>query len=403
MLTNRHYSIWLMLGCAWLLGFSMYVPIFCVPPMEHIISTELDISHAQMGLLFSLPVIMLAAAAIPSGLLADRIGVRKAAGIGALVIILGSILRGTSTSFEMLLGFTVLFGIGFALVYPNLPKLISAWFSKDQAGLATGIYATGIMISVSLSLAITLPIVLPITNSFNGVFYLWSIPPIIAAILWWIVVREPPASSVHSQRTDLRLGQNTSTPVWRNKNLWFVAISLLLLNFHFYIWAGWSPALLVIKGADPQLASLITSVMSWTTVPIVFLIPWASNKVGLRKPFLWSAPILMVFVSCAAIYASVPIFWLLAVIIGIALGGAFAMILALPVEMVPKESVGKASGMMLSIGYVGGLAGPWIAGYIFDSTGGLELTLIILVGLAIVWAVISSLITETGSRARLYM
>ncbi|KKK94175.1 hypothetical protein LCGC14_2685510, partial [marine sediment metagenome] len=60
--------------------------------MEHIIKEEFLLSHEQMGLLFSLPIIMLAALAIPGGLLADRIGIRKAAGIGAIVMVAGSLL-----------------------------------------------------------------------------------------------------------------------------------------------------------------------------------------------------------------------------------------------------------------------------------------------------------------------
>ena len=77
------------------------------------------------------------------------------------------------------------------------------------------------------------------------------------------------------------------------------------------------------------------------------------------------------------------------------------MILALPVELVPEESVGKASGMVLSIGYIGGLVGPWLAGYIVDVTGTLDLALVVLIGTAIVWTVVAFSIPETGSRTRL--
>jgi cyanate permease len=87
--------------------------------------------------------------------------------------------------------------------------------------------------------------------------------------------------------------------------------------------------------------------------------------------------------------------------IGITVGGTFSMILALPVELVSKESVGVASGMVLSIGYLGGLVGPWLAGYIMDITGNLDLALVVLVGTAIIWTVIAFLIPETGSRIRL--
>lgn len=88
---------WLIVACAWLMGFAMFAPILCVPPIEHIIKEELLITHEQIGLLFSLPILMVAALAIPGGLLADRIGIRKAAGIGAILMVAGSLARGAST------------------------------------------------------------------------------------------------------------------------------------------------------------------------------------------------------------------------------------------------------------------------------------------------------------------
>ena len=113
-------SPWFMLACAALVAFGMYAPIFCIPPMEHIISEELNLSHAQTSLLFSLPLFIFAATAIPSGFLADRIGIRKAAGIGIVLIVVGSLMRGAFTNYTALLGFTLLYGIGFALTYPIL-------------------------------------------------------------------------------------------------------------------------------------------------------------------------------------------------------------------------------------------------------------------------------------------
>ena len=157
----------------------------------------------------------------------------------------------------------------------------------------------------------------------------------------------------------------------------------------------------MLKGAPPDLAALIASAVQWPMFPIVFLVPWVSYKLGLRKPFFWASAIIMVFVSWGAIYVSVPFSWPLMVVIGIALGGIFPMLLATPVEMVPKESVGMASGMMLSIGYIGGLVGPWVAGYILDTTGTLDLALIVLIGVAVAWAIIAFLIPETGPRTRL--
>jgi len=378
----------------------MYTPMFCIPPIEHIIKEELLVSHAQMSLLFTFPLIIFAATAIPSGLLADRIGIRKAAGIGAIIVVVGSLMRGTSTNFMTLLAFTCVYGIGFGLIYPNLPKIVGAWFPREKAGLATGIYVTGLAIGPSLALVITLPVVYPITGTFQGTIYIWTIPAIATALLWWLIVKETPPSNVQSKQLG---GVSKPSPsLWKNGNIWLVGLMLLFNNVQYYTWTAWTPALLMMKGASPDLAAAITSVRSWAGIPVIFLIPWVSYKLGLRKPFIWGCIIITALASWSAMYIPVPFFWPLMAVLAITGNGAFAMILALPVEMVSRESVGAASGMVLSVGYIGALVGPWVGGHILDVTGSLDLTIIMLIGVGVVWTCIAFIIPETGSRAGLH-
>jgi len=383
-----------------LLGFAMFSAMLCIPPIEHIITEELLLSHAQMGLLFAIPVGILAVLAMPSGLLADRIGIRKAAGIGAIVMAVGALMRGTSTGFTMLLAFTCLYGVGLALVYPNLPKAVSGCFPQEKVGLATGIYSTGIATGGALALAITVPLVFPITNTFQGTFYIWSTPAIAAAILWWVVIKEPssPYNGVQSQQ--LNLGNKLAYVVWKDRNLWLVAFMFFFNNIHYYTWSAWTPALMMMKGAPPDLAALITSVRGWAGVPVIFLIPWVSYKLGLRKPVLLALTIILACASWSAIYTSVSLGWLVMAIIGAATGGTFAMLLAFPVEIAPRKFAGAASGMVLSIGYMGGLVGSWLAGHIFDITGTLDPAILVLVGIAIAWSCITFIIPETGPKAK---
>jgi cyanate permease len=187
---------------------------------------------------------------------------------------------------------------------------------------------------------------------------------------------------------------------WNNRNLWLIALLLFLDNVHFYTWSAWGPKLLMMKGASPDLASVIASSRGWASVPAMFLVPWASYRVGLRKPFIWGPAILLVVASWSALYVTVPLSWPLMAIVGIATSGAFPMILALPLEILQTQSVGLTSGTILSIGYIGGFAGPWFAGHIVDSTGNLDLAFLLLLGTALVWALIGFLIPETGSMRR---
>lgn len=396
---TKPQSSWVILVCAWLMGFALEIPLFCVPPVMHIITDELRLSHAQSGLIFSVPLIILAAIAIPSGALADRIGIRKAAGIGVIVLAAGSLLRGTATDFWTLLVFTCLYGVGLGLVLPNLPKLAGSWFPPERIGFVTGLYTTGIVFGIALSLAITLPVVFPITNTFQGVFYIWTIPAIVAAILWWIVVKEPQPGRRQSEP----IGEvhRSSYRIWTNGALWLVTILFFIINYVTFAWLGWAPQLMMAKGAPPALAALMASVMPWVSIPLAFAAPWASDRIGSRKLFLWPSFVLFALVLVSAIYAPLSLGWAIVVVVGLAAGAQLPIILALLPDLVPAEGIGRASGMVMSIGYIGGLVGPWLAGYILDITGTLNLNLIILAGLSAVGIYLALRLPETGVRAGL--
>ena len=392
---------WIMLGCAWLIGFSMYPPMLCIPPVAFIIKKDLGVSHAEVGLLFSIPIAVLVLLAVPAGLLADRLGTKRAVGIGVVVMAAGSMIRITSKSYDMLMTLTSLYAIGFSLIYPNLAKLVGLWFPREKVGLATGVYTTGITTGAGLALAITLPLIFPLTHTIQGTFFIWSIPAVVAAVLWWILAKDPPLlrnNPGHASSMDRTAGSFSS--LWKNKNMWMIAFMLFINNVHFYTWSGWGPTLLMMKGASPDLAALIASSRAWVALPTIFLMPWVSYKVGLRKPFIWGSALLLAFASWSAIHISVPMGWPLMAVIGVTLSGTFPMILAFPLEMLPNQSVGTASGTVLSIGYIGGLLGPWLAGHVVDSSASLDSTLVVLGAMAILWALIGFLTPETGRRAQ---
>jgi len=395
---KSHRMPWSILSGAILLAFVMYLPMACVPPMEHILKAELALTHAQTSFLFSIPIMMIGAVALPAGLIADKIGVRKAAGIGAIMLALGSILRATATTHSSLIAFTFIYGLGLGWVWPNLPKLVGAWVPREKAGLTTGIYAAGMYVGAAIAIALTMPIVFPITNTFQGVFFIWGIPPIVAAVLWWILIKEPP----HSRIAEELVTQDTTSlhRVLRNKSLWLLSAFFLLYCFFMYTWMGWSPALLALKGATPELAGLIASITMWIAIPTVFIIPRFSHKLGLRKPFLWVTAFILAGTSLIFINITQSMSWLPMAVVGVCEGTLMVITIILPIEMVPEKDIGTASGLMLGIGHAGALIGPWISGYLFDLTGNLNASLLLLAGIAIAAAGIAFRLPETGPRAR---
>ncbi len=383
------------LASAWLLAFAMFSPMFCVPSVAHILKEELLLTHTQTSLLFTAPILMIVALAIPAGIISDRIGVKKATGIGIILMAVGAMLRGTADSTFSLLAFTFIYGAGFGWCYPNLAKLVSTWVPQQRAGMAMGILTTGILTGAGLALAITMPVIFPITNTFQGVFFIWGIAPVALAIVWWVMVKQPPQSIIHTQ---LASTSNISfRRTLRNKHLWLLAAVFILVNIFFYTWSGWAPTLMMLKGATANLAGLLTSITLWVSFPFGLLMPRLAYKLGLRKPFLWIPAIALAVAALGAIAITLDMSWIIMVVVGVATGTQFPIILALPVEMVPKEQVGAASGLVLSVGYIGGIIGPLIGGRILDVTGSLNLSLVVLIGVSIAMARIAIMLPETGS------
>jgi len=392
----------LVLISAMLLAIAMWAPLLCIPPMEYILKEQLQITHAQTSLLYSIPLWMVGVVALPAGLIADRIGFRKAGGIGAILIAVGSLLRCTTTDASALLAFTFIYGVGFGFAFASLPKMISAWVPREKAGIATGVYSAGIFIGQALALTLTIPFVFPLTNSVQGVFFIWSIPAMVVAVIWWTLLKEPPSKSLKVEsmpRSNVFFRQLLSKTL-KNKNLLLLSSFHALHLFFYYTWAGWSPTLVMSKGGTPELAGYISSLTFWVAIPAAFIIPRLAHRAGLRKPFLLASAIMMAIAALAWNHISLDTSWLTMVLVGLADCAILVTVLALPLEMVPEEEAGAAGGLMITAGHIGGPIGPLVGGHILDITGDLNLALFVLAGVAIAMICMSFRLPEIGPKGR---
>src|SRR5713101_9703063 len=76
-----------------LVGFNLRSVILGVPPVLPLIQHDLGLNYTETGFLTALPVLVLACAAWPSGLVAERIGSRACVSIGLALLGGGALLR----------------------------------------------------------------------------------------------------------------------------------------------------------------------------------------------------------------------------------------------------------------------------------------------------------------------
>jgi cyanate permease len=381
-----------------LVGLAMWAPIYCIPPMESILREALSLSHGQVSLLFSAPALMVVATAIPAGIVADKIGVRRAVGIGLTVMVAGAVTRAMVNSYAGLLASMFVFGGGFAWTFTNLPKVVSTFAGKAKAMVIMGLVNSGMPVGSALGMALTIPVILPLTQSYHGAFFVWSIPTIVVAALWWVIVREPGPNKLLAGLSKPAKTQASFRTVIRDRNVVLISVLMFLHQFFFWSWTGWAPTLLMLKGVSASLGGLIGSMTIWVIIPTFLVMPGFSYRLGLRKPFLWIPSVILALIAWLAIRASVLLSWFIMALAGVAAATRFTTLFTLPIEMMPREDVGTASGIMLSLGYIGAVIGPVVGGRILDSSQSLNKMLLILVFASVAAALVSLRIPETGTK-----
>ena len=216
-----------------------------VAPLVAQIEISLNMSHAAMGSLMGAWQLVYIFAAIPCGMLLDRIGGRNALLIGALLI-------GGSA-----------FGRAFAGDYGSF--LVAELFTGSQRGLAMGIYMTGPAVGGVICLTLTHSLLLPAFEmDWRPVMLLWSGCAVAAGIVWWLI-----ASFYGLQ------GAQDATPHARVPQMQVVSELLaapavrvvLLMNVGVFLYNhglnNWLPELLRIGGKTPVQAGY------WAALPML--------------------------------------------------------------------------------------------------------------------------------------
>ena len=211
-----------------------------------------------------------------------------------------------------------------------------------------------------------------------------------------MVVKESPSIS---NANDIMENKVPLREVLGNKSLWMVAIYFFLCSFFFFNWMAWAPALMMERGASPDTAALISSMIMWVTIPTLLLLPRLVHKLGLRKPLLWIPSIILALTPLWAMHITVNTGWLLMIAVGVLDSTRTVTINTLPIEIMPSEAVGTGSGLVSAMGMAGGVVGPMIGGYILDLTGSIDTALMVMIWVSVAAVLIIFRIPETGPKA----
>jgi len=394
-LDSNEYSRyrWVVLGVAWLATVSLFITHNIPAGRPHDLIPDLGFSQFQYSLTITGPILGIAVAAMLGGALADRYGSRLVVGVGAILGGLGALCRTFVGSFGPMFGLSIILGIGTALVFSNLPKIVAVWFPPKQVGLATGFYYTGIGVGTATGLAVS-----SIFATWQQACLITGIAAMVVAALWAILGRSAPTTMMGTELSaGLRQSLRHSVRV---KDIWIVFVVLFLSLGAILSYLSSLPVMLQqIHHVPPGTAALFSSVVVYAMVCGQFFLPMLSDRLGLRKPVVvWSMVLGAVLVFFTWVSAISVVTWILGALGGFFLG-YLAVLLTFPVELptIGPRFAGGAAGIVLTGEHLGGfLFMPWVFTPIAASsptTGYLAISVAIVIA-----AILMIPLHETGTR-----
>ncbi len=377
--------------------FLVFSLLMCMPVLFPSIARDLELTLGQIGIIWGVASGAGILAALPSGLICDRFGIRVPLGVFVCLCGVSCILRGLAYSFIYLFMMMFIFGLFSISVIVNAGKVARMWFPLEQLGLANGILMGGVTIGGMVAAAISSTYLLTTLGTWRNVMFLWGIAALVMGIIWLIAARERRLSATPVLVVPFR---KSMSRVARIKEIWIAAVFALGVLALYQGVSGYLPMFLESIGWTQAMAGGGLSAFVGVGIVTSVLIPALSDRVGLRKVFIIGAAYTLAcftFMIWPLVGTTWPL-WVVIITAGLGFGGLFPLLVCLVTELkeVGPIYAGTAYGLVMTVECVGGLLGPTVG----NALSSINLTLPF-----IFWGVVLGVLSvgiffvrETGAR-----
>jgi len=343
----------------WLGGIDIRLTMLAVPPLIPQIHHELHLDEKGVGALVSLPVLLLATAAVPGSLLIARLGVRGALATGLGLVAAFGAMRGFGPSIPVLFTTTFLMGVGVAVTQPAFPAIVRDWFPRRIA-VATAVYSNGILIGETLPTALTTPVgVLPLAHGdWRWALAMWSVLVALSAVA--ITLAAP-------KRGPRPVVPTRWWPSWREGQTVRLGIVMGMASAVYFATNAYIPDFLDQTGRHQLIAPTLAvfNGAQLLTAPVVAV--WDRLLTG-RLGFLGSAA-LMALAQLGIVVTPGAGVLLWALLLGFAAALAFIVVLTMPPRIAAPGDVHRMSAGVFTFQYATAFLIPLVSGAVWDATG----------------------------------
>jgi len=356
--------VWLMALALVAVSANLRAAVASVPPLARTIAADLDLSHAWIGALTTLPVLCMGLLAPPAQRLGVRIGAAASVQIAMVAVFAGVLLRWWGDHLWALYAGTFVAGFGIAVAGTLLPRLVKAVFPPERTGTITGLYMFAMMGGAAASSALSVPLAARL-GSWQGSLASWSIPAAVGALAW-----APVGRRISRHRAANPVAATGHRLPWRHATAWLIAAYLAVQSWQFYSCLAWISPSYVARGWDPTTAGYLLSAFVWGQLVSGLLGPVLTDRIHDHRAVLMPAAGLGLVGMLGLLLAPDTAAWVWVSVLGLGQGAAFSLALVLLVDyaQTPAGS-GRLTAMAFFVSYTIASFGPTVTGALRDLTG----------------------------------
>lgn len=340
--------------------------VLCIPVLIPFLKLEFDVSYTMLGLLLTVRPITTGLLQIPAGFLVDHLGGKRMLMAGLFILSVSFILFSMVPDFWSAFPVMVLFGVGISTIRPSNYTILNASISPSWIGRAFGIN----MFAAHAGRTVAPVVMVPIAALWD-----WRVALFIAGVMGLIVTV--------ALMTQWRIVRDDAVRIKRPEGLGFfqeirlLASGSLILFFIFFIFNALTThgihsfmvaALVDLHDAPLTLASIaLTGYLAAGAIGVLaggFLVDKTPRHTLVAVAVLIGSGTLFVMLGSVSMPMAL-------IIAALSLAGILQGILRPARDMlmravIPRESFGKAIGMVATGAAIGGATAPLIFGYILD-------------------------------------
>ena len=373
-------------------GICAALHVWKLPPALPVLQQELGFTLVQSGFLMSFVQLAGMSLGLASGLLAEKIGLRRCMLTGLALLVIASASSALLNTAFALLFFRAVEGIGFLLVVMPAPGLIKRLVPAAYLSRVLGLWGSYIPIGTVIVL-IGGSWVLDIANWRVLWIVLALVTIAMAGLLWRFIPPDPHHHGAQSAASPRSSWLGLTRTTLGSQNVWLVALTFAVYAMQWVAVISFLPSIYAQAGISGTQAGFLTAIAGGSNVIGNIWAGRLSHKGVRPHVLLWIGFATMAVSSfCAFGLDIAAVYQFLGVVVFSAIGGfipATLFLLALRVAPSP-QTTSMTVGWLQQCSACGQFLGPPFVAWVVTMTGGWQWTWVVTSAFAMIGMVLAA-------------